>query len=39
MKEAIVDAHTHLLPGRLAEKVRAFFDANMDGDLAYPLDH
>lgn len=36
---SIVDSHTHLLPGRLAEKVRAFFDANMEGDLAYPLDH
>lgn len=35
----IVDSHTHLLPGRLAEKVRAFFDANMEGALAYPLDH
>lgn len=36
---SIVDSHTHLLPGRLAEKVRAFFNANMDGDLAYPIDH
>jgi predicted TIM-barrel fold metal-dependent hydrolase len=35
----IVDAHTHLLPGRLAEKVRAFFDAHMTGELVYPLDH
>lgn len=36
---SIVDSHTHLLPNRLAEKVRAFFNANMDGDLAYPIDH
>lgn len=38
----IVDAHVHLLPGRLAEKVRAFFDVHMDDvhrPLAYPLDH
>jgi predicted TIM-barrel fold metal-dependent hydrolase len=38
-RRSIVDSHTHLLPGRLAEKVRAFFNANMEGDLAYPLDH
>jgi predicted TIM-barrel fold metal-dependent hydrolase len=36
---SFVDSHTHLLPGRLAEKIRAFFNANMDGDLAYPIDH
>jgi uncharacterized protein len=34
----VVDAHTHLLPGRLAEKVRAFFGPIAD-DLVYPLDH
>ena len=34
----VVDAHTHLLPGRLAEKVRAFF-APIAGQLVYPLDH
>ena len=42
----IVDAHVHLLPGRLAEKVRAFFAdhlqrANVDHarPFAYPIDH
>jgi predicted TIM-barrel fold metal-dependent hydrolase len=34
-----VDAHTHLLPQRLAVRVRAFFDAHMAGPLAYPVDH
>jgi predicted TIM-barrel fold metal-dependent hydrolase len=34
----VVDAHTHLLPGRLAEKVRAFFGPIAD-HLVYPLDH
>jgi predicted TIM-barrel fold metal-dependent hydrolase len=41
----VVDAHVHLLPGRLAEKVRAFFAAAVrDGysdvwPFAYPIDH
>ncbi len=37
----MVDSHTHLLPGKLAEKVRAFFELHMTGNksLAYPLDH
>jgi predicted TIM-barrel fold metal-dependent hydrolase len=42
----IVDAHVHLLPGRLAEKVRAFFAAHMatehrehERPFAYPIDH
>jgi predicted TIM-barrel fold metal-dependent hydrolase len=35
----VVDAHTHLLPGRLAEKVRAFLDAHLAGTIVYPLDH
>ena len=42
----IVDAHVHLLPGRLAEKVRAFFAAHMATEhrdhvqpFAYPIDH
>ena len=34
-----VDAHVHLLPGRLAEKVRGFFEAGGLVDLVYPLDH
>ena len=34
----IVDSHIHLLPGRLAEKVRAFFEKNLAGQLAYPID-
>lgn len=35
----IVDSHIHLLPGRLAEKVRAYFERNLGGELAYPIDH
>lgn len=37
----VVDSHVHLLPGRLGEKVRAFFDAGIGTGtpLAYPNDH
>lgn len=37
----VVDSHVHLLPGRLGEKVRAFFDAGLSATtpLAYPNDH
>lgn len=37
----VVDSHVHLLPGRLGEKVRAFFDAGVSTrmPLAYPNDH
>ncbi len=37
----IVDSHVHLLPDRIARKIRAFFDEhiNKDTKLAYPLDH
>jgi predicted TIM-barrel fold metal-dependent hydrolase len=37
----VVDSHVHLLPGRLGEKVRAFFDAGVSStfSLAYPNDH
>lgn len=37
----VVDSHVHLLPGRLGEKVRAFFDAGIGASmqLAYPNDH
>lgn len=37
----IVDSHVHLLPGRLGDKVRAFFDAGISSrvPLAYPHDH
>jgi len=38
----VVDAHVHLLPGRLAEAVRAFFDDRLGPEhagLRYPLDH
>jgi uncharacterized protein len=36
----VVDAHVHLLPGRLGEKVRAHFDAGGAGALlVYPNDH
>jgi len=36
----VVDAHVHLLPGRLGEKVRQFFlQGYRPEDLAYPIDH
>lgn len=38
----IVDSHVHLLPGRIGQKVRAFFTAGEDRGaftLAYPADH
>jgi predicted TIM-barrel fold metal-dependent hydrolase len=36
----VVDAHVHLLPGRLGEKVRAFFlQGFRPEELAYPTDH
>jgi predicted TIM-barrel fold metal-dependent hydrolase len=37
----VVDSHVHLLPGRLGEKVRAFFDVGVSATtpLAYPNDH
>ena len=38
----VVDSHVHLLPGRIGEKVRAFFTAGESGgsfSLAYPADH
>lgn len=36
----VVDAHVHLLPGRLGEKVRQFFlQGFRPEELAYPTDH
>lgn len=35
----IVDAHTHLLPHRMAVAVRDFFAQHIPGPLAYPIDH
>jgi hypothetical protein len=37
----VVDAHVHLLPGRLGDKVRAVFDKGVGAHtpLAYPNDH
>jgi hypothetical protein len=35
----IVDAHTHLLPDRLARKIRAFFEERITTELAYEIDH
>jgi predicted TIM-barrel fold metal-dependent hydrolase len=38
----IVDAHVHLLPGKLAEAVRRYFVEHLGAvhaNLAYPLDH
>jgi hypothetical protein len=35
----IVDAHTHLLPDRLARKIRAFFGEHQTSAFAYELDH
>jgi len=35
----VVDAHVHLLPGRLAAKIRAYFEHGWSaGQLAYPID-
>lgn len=34
----VVDAHVHLLPGRLGEKVREYF-APISHELAYPAEH
>jgi predicted TIM-barrel fold metal-dependent hydrolase len=36
--DSVVDSHVHLLPGRLAVKVRAFF-APLAPSMPYPLDH
>lgn len=35
----IVDSHVHLLPGRLAEKVREFFNRHINDGLVFPLNH
>jgi predicted TIM-barrel fold metal-dependent hydrolase len=35
----VTDAHTHLLPHRLATAVRKVFDDHMPGSLAYGIDH
>jgi uncharacterized protein len=35
----VIDSHVHLLPDRLATKIRAFFDQGKPTRLAYPLDH
>lgn len=35
----IIDAHTHLLPSRLALKIRSFFEAHVPTAMAYPLDY
>lgn len=35
----VVDAHVHLLPGRLGEKVRQFFLRGFRPDELYPIDH
>lgn len=35
----VVDSHVHLLPTRLATKVRSFFELGGPVDFAYPLDH
>lgn len=35
----LVDAHTHLMPGRLADAIRSFFDRHMTAPLVYPIDH
>jgi uncharacterized protein len=38
MSPGRVDAHVHLLPPRLARKVRAVFDDHLPGAVVYPLD-
>lgn len=35
----IVDSHVHLLPDRLAQAVRGFFDQHINSDLAYSLNN
>ncbi len=35
----MIDSHVHLLPDRLAAKVRAFFAAGGLEEFAYPIDH
>lgn len=35
-ENVVIDTHSHLLPDRLAAKIRAFFDEHLAGDLAYP---
>ncbi len=35
----MIDSHVHLLPDRLAAKIRAFFDRGLPTQLAYPIDH
>ena len=35
----MIDSHTHLLPDRLATKIRAFFDQGKPTRLVYPIDH
>jgi uncharacterized protein len=35
----MIDSHVHLLPDRLAAKIRAFFDRGAPTQMAYPLDH
>lgn len=35
----MIDSHVHLLPDRLAAKVRAFFAAGGLQEFAYPVDH
>ena len=35
----MIDSHVHLLPDRLAAKIRAFFDQGAPSRMAYPIDH
>jgi uncharacterized protein len=35
----VVDSHAHLLPGRIAVKIRGFFERAGVPEMAYPLDH
>jgi predicted TIM-barrel fold metal-dependent hydrolase len=35
----VIDSHVHLLPDRLAAKVRAFFQSGGLVEFAYPVDH
>lgn len=34
----IIDSHVHLLPDRLAQAIRRFFEQHLTSDLVYPLD-
>lgn len=32
----MIDTHVHLMPDRLARRIRSFFDEHISDNLAYP---